>query len=259
MTPSLEYKHDFASSTVDQLLDYDMEIFKAIKRYKLMHLRGPGLMLIIERLNLEPFYEFFLNFNPSMDVPYHNAYHSACVALNCYEGAYHEQLSDEDTRGLVCGALFHDFNHSGGELSDEKNIERALSGLKTAQVFASSKLLGLTNKELAVARSVIEVTKYPYERDPQTMPEYIIRDADLMQPYEDDREELLRQYLGLKAEIEVQKKITFSAAEFAEGVKKFQDTETNWHTAWAVEKSNVLNWESRKQFLKTLLASDVLL
>src|ERR1017187_2297764 len=112
---------------------------------------------IVDRLSLDPFFEFLSSLNCSNFLPYHNFYHASCMLLNCYEGACHEQLVGDELRGLCVGALFHDFNHSGGKLTDTRNVAIALEGLKFAQGFAGSKLLGLSPISLTVANSVIAI------------------------------------------------------------------------------------------------------
>jgi len=248
---TLEYKKPI---TMDEALDIDMQIFSAIRGYRLQSLGQLAIDAIVDRLNLEPFYEFLTSFNESNDLPYHNLYHSTCVFLNCYEGAWCLDRDDEEIRGLCAGALLHDFNHSGGHLVDSENIKIALRGLMLAQAYAKGKLLGLSPRSLLIAEEVIKVTQYPFIHEPKTIPEMIIRDSDLMQPYEETPEILLKQYIGLKEEIEVQKKTTFTRSAFAAGVKKFQDSETVWHTDWAIEKAKVRSWEMIKVDLVKLIS-----
>jgi len=251
LSATLEYKN--SDRTVGETLDLDMQIFNAIKKYRLQSLGNSAVLAIVDRLNLEPFLDFFKNFNHAKDLPYHNEYHCLCVMLNAYEGSYYAKLTDEEVRGLCAGAMFHDFNHSGGKLQDHQNIKIAQEGLKIAQSYAKSKLLGLSEVEFQIASSVISVTEYPFAKAPSTMMEHIIRDADLMQPYEESARALIKQYQGLKVEIEVQRNRTYSMVEFATGVKNFQHDETIWHTEWGYEKSQARNWEMAKTNLFNLL------
>ena len=239
--------------TVDAAIDLDMEIFKAIKSYSLMSLGEAGVDAVIERLNLEYFMDLFMDTSSSHDLPYHNLYHTRCMILNCYEGAYYENLSLEDTRGLVAAAIYHDFCHSGGTKPDTENVKQALFGLSCAQRYAKSKGLGLSELSLLVANSAIEITTYPYEREPVTNTQCIIRDADLMQPYEDNVDALREQYLGLKEEVEIQRNVTFSCWDFADGMRKWQETEVIWHTPWAICKAKVRNWQECLNRLNTVI------
>ena len=74
--------------TIDEAIDVDMQIYLAIKRFELMDLQE-AVPSIIERLNLEKIYDFYLEMNVSLDIPYHNLHHAHCMILNCYEGSYH--------------------------------------------------------------------------------------------------------------------------------------------------------------------------
>lgn len=249
---SLEYKD--VSTSMDDALESDKGVFLAIKNYRLQSLGRSGIELIVDRLNLEPFLEFLHSFNASNTLPYHNYYHATCVFLNCYEGAWLTKLEDEETRGLCAGALFHDFNHSGGKLDDAENIKRALDGLMNAQIYAESNLLGLSPTSLAIAKSAIAITKDPFEGGAKTFPEQIIMDADLMQPYEESSAILLKQYLGLKAEYEVwQRQVPRTPRDFPTHLKQLLNDEVTWHTEWAIEKAQVRNWEIVKSDLLRLM------
>ena len=235
-------------------LEIDLEIFQAIKDFRLQSMGLMAVETIVDRLNLEPFHEF-LGFNAGNDLPYHNYYHAACMVLNCYEGAHHSSLGEEETRGLCAAALLHDFNHLGGyQISDAENIAFALKGLRTAQAYASSMLLGLSPTSLKIAEESIKITEYPFIQEPKTIHEMIIRDADLMQPYDDNPDFLLAQYLGLKEEIEIRHGRTYTRKEFAEGQKNFLDKEVVWHTEWAIEKAKARNWEMVKSDLAELIS-----
>lgn len=229
----------------------DLKMFKATKDFRFASLGEEGVKLICKRLWLDPFLEFFMDFNPSNDAPYHNKYHTFCMVNNCYEGSYHLRLSPSEVKALVVAALFHDFDHSAGNQSDGVNITKALAGLKVAQRFAESRGLGLNQAEYKLVTEAIKVTQYPFTVEPTTITEKIIRDADLMQPYETDKEVLFKQYKGLKQEIELSRNMTISNAEFGIKNKEFLDGIT-WYTPWAREKALKLDWEKAKATLKEL-------
>jgi len=246
---TFEYKNIIST---EEAIELDLKVFQALKNYRLQSLNKVGVDVIIDRLNLEPFYDLFSSFNAGNDLPYHNLYHAHCVLLNCYEGGMHLRLSEDELRGLCAGALFHDFNHFGGILPDDKNIKAALEGLKIAQRYALSRHLGLSAQSFEVAETVIRVTQYPYIIEPTTVPEQIIRDADLMQAYEEVPKEQLKQFLGLKSELEV-KGNKISIADFAKGTKSFSDAIV-WHTQWAIEKAYVRNFEMIKVQLVKMIS-----
>jgi len=247
---SPECKTDLSS---DEYMKLDMEIFQAIKGYRLASLGEKGINSIVDRLNLEPFYEFLLHFNSANDRPYHNLYHAQCMLLNCYEGAWHLNVEADELRGLCAAALLHDFGHSGGIKTDVENIAEALQGLKQAQTFAKFRLVPLSTVSLEIAANAIKATVYPFVYTPRTTTECLIRDADLMQAYEESSFKLIKQYVGLKREIELQRQVTFTSEEFAAGMKKFLDTEVEWYTEWARSKATERNWELAKSNLYNML------
>ena len=225
----------------------ESSIFEILKNYKLKH-----------------FYEFLSN-NQSNNLPYHNFYHAKCMLLNCFEGIWHESFNDKDEhintpqiRGLLVGALYHDFGHSGGYLSDSENISIALEGLDDGQIYAESNYSELSKESLLIAKSVIEITQYPYIKEPQTIFEKIIRDADLMQFYEEDSRKILIQYLGLKREVEIQLDKTFTIQEWANGCKQFQDNSI-WYTKWAQDIKDLYAETAKNKLFKLLVESDNLL
>jgi len=236
--------------STEEAIELDLKVFNAIKAYKLQSLNQVGVDVIVDRLNLEPFYDHLHTFNHITNL-YHNIYHAHCVLLNCYEGAYQLQLDEETIRGLCVGALLHDFNHSCGELPDSENIKFALIGLENAQKYANSQHLGLSARSLEIARSVIKITQYPYIVEPTIIPEQIIRDADLMQAYEESPKKVVKQFLGLKSELEV-KGNKLTNADFARGTKAFYDA-IQWNTRWATEKAYVRNFEMIKANLVKML------
>jgi hypothetical protein len=207
-----------------------------------------GVANIITRYDLEKFVEFYEHMNPSSNLPYHNRYHMYCMVLNCYEAAFHEALDNTSIRGLLAGAIMHDFGHSGGKQTDSWNIQLAITSLKAAQSYAASTCQGLSSTELESAIDCIKSTEYPYIEKFLTLPQRIIRDADLMQPYESSDYVLLEQYKGLKQEVCP----GASVEDFANGVKDFLDGVV-WNTRWAIVKSDQLDWEEKKSRLHGLL------
>lgn len=245
-----------ARMTIDEAMDHDLEIFLAIKRYRLMGLGEDGVAALAVRHGFERYLEFFLEFNPSNDAPYHNLYHTYCMVLNCMEGAYHEKLTESEVRIVLVAALFHDFDHTMGKEPDQINIQRALKGLESGHRMAKAQGHALTDDEIDVVRTCIGITKYPYEAEPLTPLEKIIRDADLMQPYETDKAVLVKQYLGLKAEVQVAKKVTFTNEEFSQGMRAWLDKEVVWHTDWAKEKADEKDFDEATDRLVSLLAGE---
>jgi hypothetical protein len=229
------------------------KIFSYIKKMKLHDAPSKMVPIILDLYRLTPFLEYFDQYNASKNLPYHNRYHSFKMVLNCYEGSYYENIQSYGARrGLLVAALFHDFNHTGGRLHDSENIKLAVNGLLSAHDFVTTEHK-LSSGELYVAKDCIEITQYPFENDPFVPTQMVIRDADLMQAYEEDDSRLLAQYVGLKEEIQISKKQTFSSEEFADGMKSFLDEQVVWYTNWAQEKSKALNWDAKKERVYQLL------
>lgn len=133
---------------------------------------------IIKELKLDSYLTSFLKNNTALTSPYHNLFHSFCVASNCYLIAQDEKLEPEQIKELVIAGLFHDFNHSQGKLSDEANVKEAIK-----QFEKYSKEDKETTKRIS---RIIEVTQYPYviPNKELSLQEKIIRDADMLQPFE---------------------------------------------------------------------------
>lgn len=230
----------------------DLTFCDAQRSFNTMGLGLDGVEVIMKQFDLVPFLTFFEEQNLSTAL-YHDTYHAHCVVLNCYEGACFENLPFLETRALLLGALFHDFNHSGGVLPDEENIKLALEGLERAQLKHRYYCdVPLSDEELELAEQAIRITKYPYEAEPITLAQQIIRDADLMQPYEEDPSVLREQYLGLKSELELTRG-HLEALDFVNGMRSWLDEHVRWHTNWAVEKAKVRGWAEIKQRLVGVL------
>lgn len=201
---------------------------------------------IFKQYNLLDYLDYFNKNNLGKNNPYHNEYHSYSVVLNCYQGAIVEGLSTFSIKSLLLAALFHDFNHSGGEFADDnENINQALGGLfKFIKSLNNEKL---TAKELILIGDIIKITKYPYEEAPSIIEQKIIRDSDLMQAYEQNQTILLAQYTGLYEEL-IKTKTELSFEQYIIGSKSFLSN-IKWETDWAKYKEKSLNWQNHKEIL----------
>jgi predicted metal-dependent HD superfamily phosphohydrolase len=140
-----------------------------------------GIEIIRYDKTLQKAFEYIVKNNKSNHLPYHNITHLLTVlkysdAIAHGEGVYFDQRMD-----LHLAALFHDVNHSGGELSDEENIKNAkMSFLK----FAEENKINPDIVKSAI--QIIEVTQYPYVHPESqlNLKQKIIRDADMMQAFE---------------------------------------------------------------------------
>ncbi len=131
------------------------------------------LSRISKNFLLSDAFRYILNNSKSNALPYHNLKHSVDVLGMCMTI---EPIFDTP---LYLAALFHDFNHSGGKLSDEKNVQMAIDGVTDYYNYGGSPI---TEKALMEIIEIIEATQYPYIIDKKdlTKKQSIIRDADLM-------------------------------------------------------------------------------
>jgi len=131
--------------------------------------------------------------NPSSNLPYHNNQHAFTVAVNVVEGAEAHSLSDEQKRLLFIAALYHDWDHTGTR-DEKENIRRAVEGC----------LAGMReDNESEADRWTVMLLIYAtaqYFYNPPTLPlmKRLLRDADMMQNMEPDRETFFR---GLSKEL----------------------------------------------------------
>lgn len=190
-------------------------------------------------------YEYVRNNNDSNELPYHNFYHTLCVVKNCYTGALKLGLALFETYELILAALFHDYNHSGGELTDDLNISKALNGFESFLIYDGNFEQHLYDK----VSEIIKVTQFPFVREPSTDQEKIIRDADLMQCYEESWYEHI--IMGLRQEIEVSSKKEISVKEMLENQLKFISSST-FYTEWGQERFEK-EWPSLAIVIKELI------
>lgn len=211
----------------------------------------PAADMIAHKLRLDEALELYGELD-SAKLPYHNRYHTECMVANVFEGAVFTNLSPRWWRSIVAATIAHDAFHTGGHDIDHVNIMRAIEFVKAIINTFADTSKAFSDEDQKVMLDVVTVTEYPYVRQPITLPEMIIRDADLMQVYELDDDKLVNQYRGLKQEIEIQRSKIFTNAEFAEGCQKFLDGIV-WHTKWARDKAVTLDWETKKDRLITLI------
>jgi hypothetical protein len=143
------------------------------------------VLSIVKLESLEKEFLYLLEKNKSNRLPYHNLNHTLTVTKNVYEGAMYEGVKIHIRRNLIIAALFHDFNHSGGLLSDKENVEISISGFSDFVRING----GYTDDDIFNVIDIIKATEYPYviPTNKLTIEQSIIRDADIMQIFESDR------------------------------------------------------------------------
>lgn len=185
---------------------------------------------------------------------YHGRDHTELVILNCYEGALWGKLNHTAIRSLLVAAIFHDSKHSLGGETDDVNIKNAIAHLKERHKVLTGIVIDgiidrkqiLSEKEFKLATDCIRYTRYPYIKNghiPHTeeaKPLKIIRDADLMNIYCDDKSIILNLYIGLHNE-------SFShkpAMDFIQDCFNFLYS-VQWKSNWARRKAFDLNWPKK--------------
>lgn len=108
--------------------------------------------------------------------PYHSFEHGANVFLHCVEAIEYHELPEKEAKNLLIAALFHDFNHSAGEMTDDVNISNAKMGVEE---WAKEETDGIIDVDLIY--SMIDATQFPYQVDSNALnlPQQILRDADM--------------------------------------------------------------------------------
>ena len=171
------------------------------------------LNIINQYDSLKQGFKYILFTNSANNAPYHNLNHLLTVTRHCYEALKYENLLGEDTaEELLMAALFHDYDHSMGKLTDKLNVGFAKYHLKE---FIVNEEIDL---DITVMENIISATEYPYVIASEDLNIYqkIIRDADLCQIYEYD---WLKQCIfGLSEEMEL------TVAELVTGQIKFLES-----------------------------------
>lgn len=164
-------------------------------------------------LKLEKEFEYFNNYNKAAGLYYHNRYHSCWMMGKVADMADSHGLSLKSKTALVLAAMFHDFNHSGGIVSDEINVDTAVKALGIAayDCFTDKEIVGM-------AIPLIDVTEFPFIHQPVSIEQKIIRDADILQGCTEHFQKTI--YIDLYMELLV-KNPGMTLIEFRLGQQKF--------------------------------------
>lgn len=126
----------------------------------------------------------FLETNTSNQAPYHNLWHSLCMVKFCNEGADFHGIKDREKTDLLIAALIHDYCHSQGENTDIQNVRTAID--RGWYLYEDTDIFyDLEDYDIRVG-DIIRATQYPYviPADELDLQQSIIRDADIMQSFE---------------------------------------------------------------------------
>jgi hypothetical protein len=145
---------------------------------------------------------------------YHNTLHelqNVYYAFSCFVNTSALLDSGPLVADLVLASLFHDHNHSGGILRDDRNVARAVEFVQRE--------LSLKEPVLNIIRCTQFVDgKFPIE--PTNLAERCIRDADLMTIYS---QEGFRLMTGLFEEMAGKPISKFTEGEITGAVKKTEE------------------------------------
>lgn len=136
----------------------------------------------IDALN---FFYYFLYANKGKENPYHNNIHTMNVIKLLNEYCISEKIPQHERKCLLISALFHDFNHSGGKLSDKENVDEAIKGFNKAVDVIN----GIFDKKISIFQRAyimqfIRGTEYPYKPIENNFFR-VLREADILS-YEHD-------------------------------------------------------------------------
>ena len=141
----------------------------------------PFLASFLSFYDLGRAWDFYEVFNKSKNLPYHNRTHVTLMLRDLAKAIAcpMEKIHRDSARYVGLAAIFHDFNHSGGKTTDDNNIAYALDALHLYWYQSTEN----SQQKLAIVKSLIEVTQFPFLREPETEDERLIRDLDLMTIY----------------------------------------------------------------------------
>lgn len=166
-----------------------------------------------------------LEVNAGKDLPYHNNKHMEGV----WGIAQHIWAFDRDTKDpvvneqsltiLMCAALLHDYDHSGGDTTDHYNVLRAREYV--SELLAQEHMAVSPEIREAVDKA-IACTVYPFTVEPVTQVEKVLRDADILYATLSRDPRIIME--DLRAEIGVAAKREISYQEMLDGQTKFTES-----------------------------------
>ena len=146
-----------------------------------------GVRLLQDQDLIEKIRSEMIKLNSSQ--PYHNYHHMMAVALRANQILLktipESNTRDKMARVLYLAASFHDIGHSAGTLTDKENISYAM---RKIGIFWGSAVYHFTMSYISVPEiiSAIECTEFPFVKEPVSLIDMCLRDADLMMALESD-------------------------------------------------------------------------
>lgn len=173
-------------------------------------------LLKIEQLGLKPMWDYICRSNGGRGNAYHNTEHmfgAAKLGWKIWEVEVAENKLPDDSPDfrmvdVIVALLWHDFDHSGGRLSDAENIEDAIAAfdhfLDLPEFAEINMKLGYYDGQAHSVKDLIRVTEFPFVHEPRFLAEKIVRDADLLYSFADNTGPILK---GLYDELSTSNRI----------------------------------------------------
>ena len=208
-----------------------MAVLAGLVESKLTSKQDLSVIEIIDKFDyLKKAFKYIIENNKSNDAPYHNLNHLLTVTKAVYDGMHEEDAgSDKMMKEMLISAIFHDFNHSVGKKTDDKNIEDAKKGIKD---FLEQEKI---DADFDFISQVLDATQYPYVIPKKHLNLYqrIMRDADIVQVLQYNW--IHQSVFGLSQELGK------SFKDFISAQKKFVET-IEFNTSWG-ERLKKEHWD----------------
>ncbi len=172
---------------------------------------------------LKSAFKYVILNNKSNAAPYHNLNHLLTVTKGIYDAMQYEGMGkDKKLKEMLILGLFHDFNHSAGKKTDDKNISDAKKAL--IEFLKEEKI----DADIDFMEKVLDATQYPYVIETKDLDIYqkIIRDADIIQVFQYNW--IHQSVFGLSQELNM------DFIPFIQGQKKFLAA-VEFNTSWGKE------------------------
>jgi len=130
----------------------------------------------MEKEKFEHVYNYIIDNNIGNNNPYHNnehllfVYENSMMLFDIYRKEYGLKSIDKNELGYA--ALFHDFNHSGGKLKDDENIDLAIKGFNE---YVDKYNIDINTENVS---NIIKSTEFPHVDMELNILQKIIRDSD---------------------------------------------------------------------------------
>jgi len=188
------------------------------------------------------YFRVIIKYATNLKNPYHNLRHMLHITWLSYDACiyYRRQLSRKQMRILLIAALFHDFDHSGKVGNDQKEIKRAIVGLKKH----------IQKQDLPLLEQItelIKITEFPHQESLSalSLEAQILRDADLSQGLSDTWIQQSAIGLGVESSVDPVKMLKEQISFY---------NNLNFKTVWAKKKFTKKKIKDRQQEIREYLS-----